>query len=108
VDLTPSPSQTQDPDRDESNGLGSVDEPSVLRIDSLIMTVQVRAPAAEGAMFTFGAWSSSPAAVGRGPPLARREPTRQRPRRWTPSHAHTVGHAGHHANTHAPTAPSST
>ncbi|GBF91919.1 hypothetical protein Rsub_04643 [Raphidocelis subcapitata] len=30
-----------DPDRDDANGLGSVDAPSVLRIDSLIMTVQL-------------------------------------------------------------------
>jgi len=34
--------QWLDPDRDDANGLGSVDAPSVLRIDALIMTVQVR------------------------------------------------------------------
>ncbi|KIY99118.1 hypothetical protein MNEG_8845, partial [Monoraphidium neglectum] len=31
----------RDPDRDDSNGLAQVDGPSVLRIDSLIMTVQL-------------------------------------------------------------------
>jgi hypothetical protein len=39
---TPRP-PAQDPDRDDANGLSSVDAPSVLRIDSLIMAVQVRA-----------------------------------------------------------------
>lgn len=31
-----------DPDRDDANGVGPVDGPSVLRIDALIMAAQVR------------------------------------------------------------------
>jgi hypothetical protein len=37
-----------DPDHDESNGIESTDEPSMLRLDALMMTVQVRGPGAWG------------------------------------------------------------
>ena len=30
-----------DPDMDESNGIDSIDEPSVLRLDALVMVTQV-------------------------------------------------------------------
>jgi len=34
--------QWADPDMDETNGIHATDEPSVLRLDSLVMVVQVR------------------------------------------------------------------
>jgi hypothetical protein len=33
--------QWVDPDMDESNGIDSIDEPSVLRLDALVMVTQV-------------------------------------------------------------------